>query len=646
MRAAWTIIFLVVSSLALQGAKLSFVGLQSYSKKELIEAVGGRLDYIADREATSFRADDAAFLVETYLHDHGLPDASVSWSLPGGDIIQLTIQEGASKYLGEIIVNGAEDPEEIIEQFKAPFPETEDERAFIADEVEEAEERVRQLLHTRGYWKAQVKSVRGSRSADGRIPFVLNIDQGPLFSLTVPKVVSPVPISARASEKLQDVQGKTATAERIVKVRKTITRAYRRQGFNDISVMMTKEVNRTNELRLVFKVTPGQRYQVRSFKLEGLEKTKPSRVRDQFEDIVGEEFDEDQMNETIKELLATGAFSVVRLKSEEVSEPEVDLTLHLKEAKARGYSFSAGFGSLEGYILGARYFDRNFRGLLDNFNVGVELTSLGVLGEISLTDPFFLNRDLRFTTRAFLLSRDFDNYRKFESGLGAELLWDWGDHYSASVGASLTYNDITTSIPSELAGPSGYAVQRITFNQLYDRRDDPALPSDGWFAEWNNTLGFSFGSESVGFFETEGQFAYYKTLSERSSYQTSIRGGVIVPTGEQETFPIDLRQFLGGANTVRSFPERELGPDFDGDPLGGTAWWVANFEYVRGIRGPIKGVGFIDAGALDSETEIAVGVGVRIDLPVGPIRFEYGHSLTRDRGEPAGAFHFAIGTTF
>ena len=89
-----------------------------------------------------------------------------------------------------------------------------------------------------------------------------------------------------------------------------------------------------------------------------------------------------------------------------------------------------------------------------------------------------------------------------------------------------------------------------------------------------------------------------------------------------------------------------MGPDFEGDPLGGTSWWVANVEYTRTIKGPIKGVVFVDAGALDNELELAAGLGVRIDLPVGPIRLEYGRSLSQDDGEPGGAFHFAIGTTF
>jgi hypothetical protein len=36
------------------------------------------MDYIRKRDATDSRADDAAYLVESYLKTHGLPDAVIS----------------------------------------------------------------------------------------------------------------------------------------------------------------------------------------------------------------------------------------------------------------------------------------------------------------------------------------------------------------------------------------------------------------------------------------------------------------------------------------------------------------------------------------------------------------------------------------
>lgn len=60
----------------------------------------------------------------------------------------------------------------------------------------------------------------------------------------------------------------------------------------------------------------------------------------------------------------------------------------------------------------------------------------------------------------------------------------------------------------------------------------------------------------------------------------------------------------------------------------------------------MKGLLFLDAASLDSELEFVAGVCVGINLPFGPVRLEYGHSLSQDSGEAGGVFHFAIATTF
>ena len=85
---------LLLLSCALQASELKFSGLETLTQKELTSAIYGRLEFIKDRPATSYRADDAAFLVQQYLHSHGLPDARVDWSLPSDDVILLTIKEG------------------------------------------------------------------------------------------------------------------------------------------------------------------------------------------------------------------------------------------------------------------------------------------------------------------------------------------------------------------------------------------------------------------------------------------------------------------------------------------------------------------------------------------------------------------------
>ena len=106
---------------------------------------------------------------------------------------------------------------------------------------------------------------------------------------------------------------------------------------------------------------------------------------------------------------------------------------------------------------------------------------------------------------------------------------------------------------------------------------------------------------------------------------------------------------------MRSFPERELGPEAaNGIPRGGESYWVANAEYIHQFVGPVHGVLFLDAGTLNrdhhdlfsGDIKYALGLGIRLDLPIGPVRLEYGYAPNPEGREPTGALHFAIGSAF
>jgi outer membrane translocation and assembly module TamA len=121
-----------------------------------------------------------------------------------------------------------------------------------------------------------------------------------------------------------------------------------------------------------------------------------------------------------------------------------------------------------------------------------------------------------------------------------------------------------------------------------------------------------------------------------------------------EDIPIDLRFFNGGGTTVRSFAERQLGPkDKGGRPLGGSFYSVVNVEWDFPITEVIGGAVFFDAGNLVGESELsvaemsfAIGVGLRYNLPIGPMRLDYGFNPSPRQGEDMGALHFSFGFAF
>ena len=115
------------------------------------------------------------------------------------------------------------------------------------------------------------------------------------------------------------------------------------------------------------------------------------------------------------------------------------------------------------------------------------------------------------------------------------------------------------------------------------------------------------------------------------------------------------RLFLGGSNNLRGFDFREVGPkDVQGEPLGGQTLARATVEYTFPIVEKARGAVFYDTGFVESNpydfsaTHLAsdVGIGIRLDLPIGPLRVDYGYPIQRDNNPRRGKFNFSVGYQF
>jgi outer membrane protein insertion porin family len=130
-----------------------------------------------------------------------------------------------------------------------------------------------------------------------------------------------------------------------------------------------------------------------------------------------------------------------------------------------------------------------------------------------------------------------------------------------------------------------------------------------------------------------------------------------------ERVPIFDRLYLGGANNLRGFRFRDVGPkDEDGEPIGGNSLARVTVEYTFPVVDKIRGAVFYDAGFVSRGSyeftakkesngsgglNQDVGVGVRLDLPIGPVRIDYGIPITSDQfNDSSGRFNFNIGYQF
>ncbi|MDR1004661.1 MAG: BamA/TamA family outer membrane protein [Prevotellaceae bacterium] len=184
----------------------------------------------------------------------------------------------------------------------------------------------------------------------------------------------------------------------------------------------------------------------------------------------------------------------------------------------------------------------------------------------------------------------------------------------------------------------------------------------------------------------KGDFDYATNLmiDSRNSIALHFAAGIAVPYGNASVVPFEKRYFSGGANSVRGWSVRSLGPgSFAGDGnflnQSGDIKLDASVEYRTRLFWKFRGALFIDAGNIwtirdyDSQQggrfrlnqfykqiAVAYGVGLRLDLDFFVLRFDGGmkavnpmyesgkgrYPILRPRFGRDFAFHFAVGYPF
>ncbi len=657
-----SIVLLLTALVAAAETRLRITGMKDKSENEALELMGERLIHVKSNSAAPSRADDAAFLLRQILRKEGYAEVQVTWKILGPQEILLTVHEGGHLSLGQITVHGVPPAQakKLAKLYARPAdkdrPITFGAAPFREEDIETGLSYIRQQLNAEGYWNAQASlSSRQTHPTSGGVKLTIEVQPGLLFSLTPAKVASPDGRGVtEALSAAKPYVGRTATTENLNAMRHAVEELFNRNGYPEAKISMNRHLD-SPRFTPEFTVDLGKRVRLNRLQIEGLVRTHPERIHERMKNLEGDWYDQAAMNQRLRGFLASGAFSSARLETQEISGDRIDATLHLEEARAKEISLAAGFDSYQGPLFRTTYTDRNLFGDLLGLNVGLEFSARGVLGETRLTDPWLFGSDIAASGRIYALIYGREGYSSLETGLEGNLTWALNSHYTLELLAGDSFVNLTPQgLPSSELGETVYNQPHLRFTQTLDYRDSAVLPKKGWHLAAPLEIGAALGSLSTSYASAGLSGAYYHSLN--SDYQIILGGGfeLLVPSGDGAELPINLRLFNGGARSVRSFAERSLGPKSNNYPTGGEGMWHTNTELTRNLSGSLKAVSFLDAGSLSrhyqqlgsSSLELAAGLGLRLDLPIGPVRLEYGYNLTRDPGEPVGTLHFAIGVTF
>ena len=190
---------------------------------------------------------------------------------------------------------------------------------------------------------------------------------------------------------------------------------------------------------------------------------------------------------------------------------------------------------------------------------------------------------------------------------------------------------------------------------IRDTRLDPIFPSSGSYHTLDvEVAALPFGSESS-FARLFGRAYRYWRVWPTVVVATAVRAGLALPFAGDDSVPLPERFFAGGSTTLRGFAPDEAGPtDEFGQPLGGEVLLIGNLEARVAVRGDLGVVAFLDIGNVFSDLDEVsvgglrevVGLGVRYDTAIGPVRLDVGRLMDRAPRESRYQLYVSVGHTF
>jgi outer membrane protein insertion porin family len=457
----------------------------------------------------------------------------------------------------------------------------------------------------------------------------------------------------------------------------------------------------TGTMDLEFHVDEGQKNYIEKIEIRGNTKTKDRVIRRELAVSPGETFDMVRVNISQQRLEGLQYFDKVDMRPEatEISGYK-NLVVGVEEKNTGNMTMGAGFSSVDSVVgfveVSQGNFDLfnppNFTGGGQKFRLRVQLGTQRQDYELSFIEPWFLGRKLQLSVDLYrhdLAFQSLDSlYTEVETGgrvgltkaLGSDFLIGSVGYTLEDVGILLNGRTFRTNspagfgipgqttIPDALNRQSGYnLVSKLDFSLAYDTRNSVTLPNKGQRTVASMMLAGPFPGDKD-YYKLELKSAwYFKGLFPGHVLEILGETGVADAYGSSSEVPFYDRYYLGGLYSLRGFryrsvsPREGFGPGNSREPIGGDTYWFGSAEYSLPIIQSDKerGVGlrfavFYDIGNVmlnpysynfDKYLD-NWGLGLRLNLPIGPLRLDYGIPINHDRfNSGSGQFQFGVGYT-
>jgi translocation and assembly module TamA len=416
----------------------------------------------------------------------------------------------------------------------------------------------------------------------------------------------------------------------------------------------------TKTMDITWRIAPGPLADFARPSVAGTTRTNPALLeRLAARRLEGQPYSPERLERARRALMGLGVFGFVRAEEGQALDPSGRLPVHfqVQERPRHAVGGRIGFETNYGLTASAFWEDRNIFGGAERLRLEGEIARIGQTGIedatyrafATLRTPEFLGRDLQSTSQIGAVRERLRAYDRDAALASFTLEHRLSDTMAVAAGPNYEEGRIGRDGDME-----AFRLFGLTGIFRYDNTTNPLDPRQGQRFTFSATPYYS-AMDANSFTRALAIGTSYFDILGNGDSVLALRAAIgSAPGADRDEITLDKRFYAGGGGSVRGYTYQSIGPrDAANRPLGGASLVEASVEWRQRMTRSWGMAAFLDAGSVGEEAKpdfgrlrAGAGLGIRYLTAIGPLRFDVGVPLDRQKDDPSFAIYIGFGQAF